>query len=393
MTSVVPAVALLVTLPAAPPPAPVCEANNRFALDLYARLRTQDGNLILSPYALTKALAMAYAGARGETAAEMAAVLHLGQSPEALPGAFAAARRALNAGAAGRGVDLRLAAGLWGPPGYCDKDFLARLQGGFGAGPYPADFGSPEQARQAINAWAGRQTSGKVNDLFGPGAFDATTRLVLASALYFKGDWARAFPREQTREETFHAGAAGAVRVPMMRQTETFGYFEADGVQALQMRYGTSGLAMLVLLPRRPDGLAQLEGSLSTDKLAAWTGRLAEQRVDVSLPRFKMTGGFSLADVLAAMGMRRALRPGADFGGINGGREPLHVSAVLHRASVDVGEEGTQAAAATGVEMQTIGLPPAGPVTPVFRADHPFLFAVREVRTGTILFMGRVVRP
>jgi serpin B len=396
MTSLVPVGCLLLTLPAAAPapPAPdVLVASNRFALDLYSRLRGPEGNLILSPYSVTKALAMAYAGARGETAREMAAVMHMGHRPEALPAAFGEARRALNAGAAGRGVDLRLAAALWAPQGYCDQTYLARLQGGFGAGLYPADFRTPERARRTINAWVGRNTGDKINDLFPSNSFDESTCLVLASAIYFKGDWAHAFPREQTREETFHAGFAAKVRVPMMHQTGTFGYFEDDRLQGLQMGYGQSGLAMLVLLPRRPDGLAELESSLTADRLAAWTTRLMEQRVDVSLPRFRLTGSFALADVLAGMGMRQAFGAGADFGSINGEREPLHISRILHAACVDVAEQGTEAAAATAVEMNTIGLPPAAQPTPVFRVDHPFLFVIREVHTGTILFLGRMVRP
>jgi serpin B len=401
LTLVTSGVLLLAAPAAAPGPEArsVVAANNQFALDLYGRLCGPEGNLFLSPYSITKALAMAYTGARGQTAAEMSATLHFHQDPDHLHLAFAQTRRMLNnqggllPGIGRKGVQLHLAAALWGQAGYgLRKGFRTQLQEGYGAGVYEIDFANAERARQTINAWTQRQTHDKVKELFSPGLLNLNTRLVLTTAICFKGDWAHAFSKDQTRGEPFRLGGDRRKRVPLMHQTDTFGYFESNEMQGLQLPYQDGRLAMVVLLPRKPDGLTDLESSLTAQRLDDWMGRLNEQKVDVSLPRFRLTAAFSLADVLAKMGMRRAFHEDADFSGINDGREPLYISAVMHRAFVEVQEEGTEAAAASEVEFNTIALPPQTP-RPVFRADHPFLFAIRDVPTGTLLFLGRVVQP
>jgi serpin B len=381
----------------------VVAGNNQFALDLYTQMSGRDGNLFFSPYAIDKALAMTYAGARGDTAAEMAAALHFTLGPDRQHHAFLEARKLLNrsGGAPGvgiplpgkRDVQLHLAASLWGQRGYgFQKNLLNLLQECYGAGLNEVDFTATEQARKTINAWVEKQTSHKIPQLFGPDVLGPSTRLVLASAIYFKGDWTHPFKKDKTRTELFRVDADNKFRVPMMNQTEPFGYCEDEQVQVLQMTYQGEHLAMVVLLPKKPDGLAELEKALTEEKLAAWVGQLREQKVDVSLPKFKLTDAFSLNETLAALGVKKAFSPAeADFSGMNGGREPLFLSTVLHKAFVDVNEEGTEAAAATGVEVSALALP--GPAVPVFRADHPFVFAIRDVRTGMILFLGRVVKP
>jgi serpin B len=179
----------------------------------------------------------------------------------------------------------------------------------------------------------------------------------------------------------------------MMRQTQTFGYFEDASLQFLRMPYAGKDLAMIVLLPKKADGLAALVGALSGRALSGYMNQMREQKVEVMLPRFTMTGAYALKEPLQALGMRKAFDVGsADFSGMNGGREPLAVSAVLHQAFVDVYEEGTEAAAATAAVVGTLSAS-ALPATPIFRADHPFLFAVCDTRTGLVLFLGRVVRP
>jgi serpin B len=372
----------------------VASANNRFALDLYARLRSPDGNLFFSPYSVHKTLTMAYAGARGDTAREMAAVLHFPSGQGDPHRAYREARKLLNQKAAQRGVQLALSANLWGQRGYrFEKSFLNLLQECYGAGLQEVDFTAPEAARQTINAWVGKQTNQKIRELFPEGALNLTTRLVLASAIYFKGDWAQPFKKSGTRDDTFWLDARTRAQVPMMNQTDVVGYCEDGQVQVLELPYVGRGLAMVVLLPRQRDGLPELEKSLTAEKLAAWAGRLRAQKVEVSLPRFKLTGAFSLGDTLAALGMKRAFVSGAaDFGGMNGGRESLFITAVMHRAFVEVNEEGTEAAAATGAAVGSLSMEPRAAV-PVFRADHPFVFAVRDVRTGVLLFLGRVARP
>jgi serpin B len=407
MFNLTPLFGLTLTVAAGVPPQDVqsvVAGNNSFALDLYAQVSDRDGNLFFSPYSVNKALAMTYAGARGDTAAEMAAVLHLTLGPDLQHRAFLETRKLLNhnGGALGiglsmpgkRDVQLYLAASLWGQRGYgFQKSFLSLLQECYGAGLQEVDFTAPEQARKTINAWVEKQTNQKIPQLFGPDALGRNTRLVLASAIYFKGDWIHPFKKDRTRTEPFREDADSKVQVPMMNQTEPFGYCEDEQVQVLQMTYQGERLAMVVLLPKKTDGLAGLEKSLTEEKLAAWVGQLREQKVDVSLPKFKLTDALSLNETLAGLGMKKAFAPGeADFSAMNGGREPLFLSAVLHKAFVDVNEEGTEAAAATGAEVAAMALP-RGPAVPVFRADHPFVFAIRDVRTGMILFLGRVVKP
>jgi serpin B len=384
----------------------VVTSNNQFAFDLCGQLRGQDGNVFLSPYSITKTLAMTYTGARGDTAREMARTLHFSLDPDRQARAFAAARKVLNGTQAGfapnlaavfggkRGVQLHLAASLWGQQGYgFQKQFLAVNQECYGAGLQEIDFRAPEQARQTINAWAGQQTHRKIQELFPPDVLDINTRLVLASAIYFKGDWSKQFPKNATHDEPFRGTAGQQVQVQMMNQTDVFGYFETEDVQGLQLPYEGGNLAMLVLLPKKEEARADLEKTLTADRLADWISRLREQKVQVSLPKFTVTSTFSLADTLSALGMKKAFRSGeADFSGMNGGRESLWISSVNHGAFVEVNEEGTEAAAATGAVVTALGIEPGSKVA-VFRADHPFVFAIRDVRTGMLLFLGRVVQP
>ena len=218
-------------------------------------------------------------------------------------------------------------------------------------------------------------------------------RLVLTNAVYFKGDWTDPFKKEQTKNEDFRLSAQQTVKAPLMHARHSFKYAMADGVQILELPYGDGSLSMLALLPENKDGLADLEARLTFANWQQWTSGLAPQQVIVYLPRFRTTSQFGLAPVLKAMGMTTAFEPRtADFSGMTGGRD-LYISAVLHKAYVDVNEEGTEAAAATGIVMRptAIRLPPHKP--PVFRADHPFLFAIRDNRNGAILFLGRVANP
>lgn len=397
--------ALALALPAALPPEvqSVVEANNQFAVDLYRQLRGTDDNLFFSPYSINKTLAMVQAGARGETEREMAAVLHFTLGRERQHRAFLDMRKLLNPNggmqALGNAfrknqIQLYLAARLWGQQGHgFEKGYLRLIEDCYGGTLEPTDFTAAEPTRKRINAWVEQQTHNKIRDLFPEGSLGADTRLVLASAIYFKGDWEHPFKKSGTREDNFWVTAATQVRVKMMSQTESFGYFEDQDLQGLQMPYDGKNLAMVVLLPGKKDGLGELEKGLTGEKWAAWLARFRAQEVQVSLPKFKMTAGLDLNRTLQSLGMNRAFTGDADFSGMNGGRDRLVISQVLHQAFVDVNEEGTEAAAATGVSMALGSVQQTGPRLPVFRADHPFLFAIHDVRTGVILFLGRVTRP
>jgi len=374
----------------------IAKAVNAFAVDMYGQVRGEKGNLFLSPYSISSCLSMAQAGAKGETAAEMAKTLRLPAAWLANPEAIAAACGYLNAdyNARGKPYTLSVANALWGQKGYGFlSDFLAFLDKHYGAGLHEVDFaGNAEGARETINTWVEKETRDKIKNLIPPGTLTPQTRLVLANAIYFKGTWASQFEKKATKNGDFLLAPGRKVRVPMMRQEEDFGYLDGGDFQALQMTYKGGELAMLILLPKKTDGLAALEESLTDARLAEWVSKLGSANVAVTMPRFKMTWQSGLAKWLKKMGMNLAFDAGkADFSGMNGGKEPLWISEVIHKAFVDVNEEGTEAAAATAAIALGGEAAPSKPV--VFRADHPFLFLIRDVRSGCILFLGRLVNP
>jgi serpin B len=369
----------------------VVAGSNQFAFDLYARLRDRPGNLFFSPESISTALAMTYAGARGETAEQMAKTLHFTLESEQLNAAFHALIQELNGGHKKRAYELRVANALWGQKGFGFLPaFLKGLQSNYGAGLREVDFqGTTEAARRTVNAWVERETKDKIKDLLKPGVVDSLTRLVLTNAIYFKGDWDRQFKKDLTQKRTFHLSPDQKAEVPIMHQTGRVKYLDAGAFQALELPYKGKDLSMIVLLPRKVDGLAAFEQALTADKLGGWLAKMRAEEVIVALPRFKSTSEFSLAETLSAMGMPQLFTPGqADLSGMNGERN-LFVQAVVHEAVVDVNEEGTEAAAATGVAVTLA----AAPVRTEFVADHPFIYLIRDNRSGSILFLGRLADP
>ena len=373
----------------------VVEGNNRFALDLYAQLRAdQPGNLFFSPGSLSTALGMTYAGARGDTEPQMAKVLHFTLPQEKLHPAFASLNPTWNPDGKRRGYRLSVANRLWGQEGFRFlPEFLAITREDYGAELAQVDFGSQtEQARQRINAWVEEQTQGKIRDLIPSGALNSLSRLVLTNAIYFKGDWTKPFDKGDTKDAPFHVTTRQTFDVPMMYQESRFPFWAGEFLKILELPYGTGDLSIMVLLPDEIEGLAKLEARLTDDNLTRWLSGLRREKVRVYLPRFKLTSQFQLASTLKNLGMTLAfLSDEADFSGMDG-KQDLFISAVLHKAFVDVNEEGTEAAAATGIVVgATAVLIPKEP--PVFRADHPFVFLIRDNRTESILFLGRLVNP
>lgn len=372
----------------------VVKGNTAFACDLYAKLRGQEGNLFCSPYSISTALAMTYTGARTQTADQMAKTLHFSLEQGRLHPAFAALQQELAGDGKKRGYQLQVANALWGQLGYPFKnDFLDTTRANYGGAFQPLDFkNNPEQARQTINTWVEKQTQDKIKGLLRKGIIKTNTRMVLTNAIYFKGDWAAKFKKEFTRDEPFHQTATQKVNTPLMHRTGKYRYLDGGDFQALQMPYTGDDLSMVVLLPKKVDGLADFEKTLTPAKLADWLPKLREQTVVVSLPKFKMTSEFTLNDQLSAMGMPLAFdEDKADFKGIaDVSNENLHISKVIHKAFVDVNEEGTEAAAATAV---IIAAPTSAPIQIAFRADHPFVFLIRDNRSGSILFLGRLANP
>jgi serine protease inhibitor len=362
--------------------------NTTFALDLYRELRGNEGNLSFSPYSMSVALGMTYAGARGNTGVQMARVLHFALDQDRLHPAFASVEARLRAVQDRGDIRLRVANSLWPQEGYPLLDeFLALTERFYGVVITPLNYDEPEVARQRINAWVEERTEGKIEDLIPPGALLAL--LVLVNAIAFKGNWLHRFDEALTQDAPFWLAPGNQIRVPLMQQLGTFGYAQVDDLHILELPYAGDDVSMVVFLPAEIDGLAALEDSLSVENLNRWMGRLRASEVQVYLPRFKMKCGFRLGARLKAMGMTDAFDDSADFSRIDS-THSLYISAVFHQAYVDVNEEGTEAAAATAVVMAPKGIPLP---SPTFRADHPFLFLIRERTTGSILFLGRVVNP
>lgn len=369
------------------------DGNTAFACELYAKLKSAagDANVFFSPYSISTAFAMTSAGACGETDAQMVKALHFEPDPAKRHAAFAAMEADLNAVQKKGQVKLSVANSLWPQKDYALlESFLGLVRENYGASVTPLDFRASEAARKTINTWVEDKTNQKIKDLIPGGVLDAMTRLVLVNAIYFKGDWTSPFRAEATKEAPFHLPSGQTVQAPLMFQKKHFGYGATDDLQLLEMPYAGDDLSMLVLLPRKADGLAALENSLSAANLAKWTAAMWSPDVMVYLPKFKMIYRFGLNDTLKAMGLSDAFDAGkADFSGMDGGRN-LFISAAVHKAFVEVNEQGTEAAAATGITMGLTALP-APPI--VFRADHPFIFLIREKSSGSILFIGRVTNP
>ena len=376
-------------------PVTIARAGNEFTLKLYAKLAGAKGNVFFSPSSIHTALAMTYAGAKGRTAEQMAETLALPRGDQAawtqhrLHKAYRGLLAQLRPGKA-KGCQLHVANALWGQKGYpWLKTFLSLTADNYGAGLREVDFKTAaEQARLTINKWVEDQTNEKIRELIGPGILKPLTRLVLTNAIYFKGDWASRFEPKATRDAPFKLSAGKTVKVPMMYQKGEFGYFADRKALVLGMPYKGGELSMLVLLPAKFGKLAEFEKSLTAARIAGWSKSLRKQEVRVYLPKFRLTSSFRLDKALTDLGMRDAFTYKADFSGMNG-RKDLFISAVLHKAFVDVNEEGTEAAGATAVVMEKKN----GGRRLVFRADRPFLFLIRHNATGAILFMGRVADP
>jgi len=375
--------------------------NTAFALDLYHTLLDEgENNLLFSPYSLSVALAMTYAGARGETEREMAEVLHLLAQDQAHP-AFNALDQALDERGAQEGVALQIANALWPDVDYPFLDsFLDLLAEHYGAGLRPLDFTQAEAARQQINRWASDQTKGHIPELFEDGDIDELTRLVLCNAIYFKADWHHKFREDDTFDGSFTLADGSSVTVPLMRidveddEELELGYAEFADVEVLEMDYEDQELSMVVVLPTDPAGLPDVEESLTAEQLDDWIDGLVAQNVNVTFPSFEMEYELPLASSMQALGIVDAFDlEDADLTGFAPRDQMMmnwYVSAARHKAYVKVDEQGTEAAAATGIGISDYT---AGPIIPHFEADHPFLFAIRDKLTGAILFMGRIEDP
>jgi serpin B len=372
------------------------EGNSAFAFELYKALKGEEGNLFYSPYSISLALAMTYTGARGETAEQMAATLQFMLEQDRLHPAFnwldaeLATRGEGAEGQDGEGFRLNIVNAIWGQKNYeFLTDFLDVLAENYGAGLRILDFiTETEESRLAINQWVSDQTEGRIEELIPQGAIDALTRLVLTNAIYFNAAWEYPFDEDMTADGPFYLLDGGQEIVPMMKQTESFGYTEGEGYQAVELQYDGNELSMVILLPEASKFEA-FEKTLNAQQVSDIINGLQPTEVALTMPKFKFDSEFSLKNTLAGMGMPIAFSSSADFSGMTGKRE-LFISDVVHKAFVAVDEAGTEAAAATAVIMKLTAVPePTMEVT----IDRPFIFLIRDVETGTILFVGRVLNP
>ncbi len=373
----------------------VADSINAFAFDLYAQLQSENGgNLFVSPLSISTALAMADAGARGETATQMADALHLSLDPDAVAAGYGALLNDLNSAGQAGGYALNLANALWAQQGFdLSAPFVNLIDSDYGGALKEVDFkNATEAARQTINQWVQDQTNNKIQNLIPQGVLDQYTRLVLTNAIYFKSAWAAPFDPASTTSQPFTLASGDQVEASTMHQTSGFRYMQRDGFQVVELPYANGRLAMDVLLPTAGTSLSSIDANLVPEKLDAWLQGLSSQRVAVSLPKFQVTTQFLLSDALKALGMTDAFSDqAADFSGISD-EEKLKISQVVHKAFIDIDEAGTEAAAATGVSVGA-SVVPIEPPPIAFRADHPFLYLIRDTQTGSVLFMGQVMDP
>lgn len=379
------------------PPATASASANGLAVKLYRQLAQENGNnLIFSPASIMAALTLAYGGARGQTAAEMARVLDLPADAELAHRAQADFLRWTRAAAAKTGqrsFELAMANAIWGQkhvrwrPEYLE---LARQY--YDAGLRTVDFQSnPEAARREINAWVAQNTARKISELLAPGTIHRDIRLVLTNAIYFKADWLEPFEKESTSPQPFFLANGQKTTKPTMHQVNRFRYREDADAQVLELPYQGDALAMVVILPKPGVGLKKLEEQLTQETLTKWTSGLRPQQVSVYLPKFEFRASLQLAKTLADLGMPLAFSDLADFSGMSE-QVSLKIERVIHQAYVAVDEKGTEAAAATAITMKPTAAP-AEDQPVLFRADRPFLFLIRERQGGTILFLGRLTEP
>ena len=363
------------------------EGNNAFAVDLYGQLKKggQGKSIFFSPVSISSALAMTYAGAKGETASQMAAALHFVLAPGRLHPAFAELLGGLKGG---KDFDLAVANAVWAQRGFAfHKSFLGIAGKYYQGALRKVDFlRDPGRSLAEINRWAEEKTNGKITGLLNPGNITRDTRLVLTSAVYFKGSWESRFDPKETRMEPFTLESGKTVQVQMMSQKGEFGLSRDENSVILKMPYAGGKLSMVIMMPLSGK-LEVLENSFLAGGLRARLSSLPRESMRLQVPKFQMTDSFNLNEPLISLGMRNAFDDKADFSGMTRS-EKLFISAVRHKAFVDVNEEGTEAAAATAVVIGTLS------AREMFvQINRPFIFMIRDEQSGSILFLGRMMDP
>jgi serpin B len=376
-------------------PQEIIDGNNKFAFKLYNELKSNtDKNLFYSPFSISTALAMVCAGARNETA------LQIGQTMDFPPDQnfhsdYKQLLDAINNGTNNK-IVLNIANGLW-----AQKDFkflnsyFDIVKSNYNSELKDVNFKDyleRENARMDINGWVAQKTKDKIKDILSPGTLDSSTRLVLVNAIYFYGDWAGPFKKETTEPKDFFLIEQAQVKVPFMNQQGRYNYYEDSNIKAIEMPYKNDRASMVIFLPNEKNGIIEFDRSFDYKYYQKIISSFQSEEVRLSIPKFKTTNNINLSAILSQMGMPLAFSPGrADFSGMDGKRD-LYISTVIHQAFINVDEKGTEAAAATAVVFKVGAARPSSDMK-VFNADHPFIFCIKDNSTGSILFMGKIMKP
>jgi serpin B len=372
--------------------------NNDFAVALYQKVRSREGNVFFSPFSVRAVLAMALAGARGETAEQMVKALRISSATDAIHGEIAAFISQFEKNE--RGSDTaRIANAIWVQQGMALQPTFEQLMANYYRGSLNiVDFRDPKPASAAINHWVKNATNARLPDLIPPQGLSPDARLVLVNSVLFKGSWMQRFRVEQTIDAPFHLQDGRTITARQMRQTRVVGYWQTNGYQVAELDYLGGTVSMLIFLPEEGLELSAFETRFSARMIRDSTSLMMKRTVRLGIPRFKFTWGtISLARPLVDLGMNKPFSESADFSGINDRRPPsveaLRLSDVLHAAFVEVNEEGTEATVATAAPLLVGSSLKRKPEFPVFQANRPFLFAIRHRPTEALLFLGRVSNP
>ena len=395
---IVAAATFLITLAATSPtrqsgPESIALGNNMFAFDLYQRVAAKEsGNLFFSPFSISTAMAVTYAGANGQTATEMAKTMRFGPNEPDFHYAYGSYLNALEDNAKGN-IQLRIANRLWGEKTYkLRDDFVALNKRAYDSPLKPMDFiHSPDGSRTAINTWVADKTEQRIKDLIPEGMITTDTRLVLTNAIYFKGDWLYQFKPKKTKEKKFNLADGGTVKALFMHFDGAFDFHHAPKYKMIKLPYKGEKQSMVVVLPHENVSLEDVEKEINSSSFQQLNYGYKPE-VELALPKFKTTQPLSLNSYLQDMGIQIAFTEKADFSLMTESQD-LMISDVIHKAFIEVNEEGTEAAAATAVVMVLTSTNAAEPKPETFVADHPFLFYIIDDQTGAILFMGRIMNP
>jgi serpin B len=373
-------------------PVKIAEGNNVFMMKAYKVLIEKEENIFISPYSISSALAMTYAGANGKTETEMGSALEFSANNTSFHQNFGMATESINNIGAKGEIQLNVANSLWLADGYKFTDEFLRTNKTF----YKTEmtnlnFAESEKARKTINDWVAEKTKDKIKDLIPEGILDALTKLVLTNAVYFKAEWAEQFKKGNTEKADFTTNKNERVEAELMGLKHYYEYYEDDKVQFIEMPYKGNDASMFVLLPKKKNGLSEIEKDLTWDDILKYSSSMKRKEVLVHFPKFKMSLSYELRDLMRKLGMKDAFSKSADFSKMNGNKD-LYISAIIHKTFIAVDEAGTEAAAATAVVMRMKSMPPQEKHA-IFRADHPFFYFIKEKSTGTVLFAGRVVDP